>query len=245
MEGMFGTLQQQVVRDLLWVMVSPHLLQETSHKLPLWSDQRGADLARSSREWLKELDDNPSPLHEWLLAQDDFHRIGHYFASLVEFWLRHCPALKSQKVLARQRVDVVTEAPSEDLCDEGEGQDLSGEVVRNQLKFLAKLQGDEALHVEAAIHFSLARGAREVDVVASRFAGGFLHESLCWRILEARIRTRTAAEPVVASMLRDWLGASPSSHFLLRGCIFYQAKLVLPCRHPDTGRLAAHGPSDL
>ena len=36
-------------------------------------------------------------------------RIGHYFASLVEFWLRHCPALKSQKVLARQRVDVVTE----------------------------------------------------------------------------------------------------------------------------------------
>ena len=36
-------------------------------------------------------------------------RIGHYFASLVEFWLRHCPALKSQKVLARERVDVVTE----------------------------------------------------------------------------------------------------------------------------------------
>jgi len=40
-------------------------------------------------------------------------RIGHYFAALVEFWLRFCPALGSQKVLARQKVDV-TEAGSDE-----------------------------------------------------------------------------------------------------------------------------------
>lgn len=27
--------------------------------------------------------------------------------------------------------------------------------------------------------------------------------------------------------------------------LLWEAKLVLPCRHPDTGRLAAHSPSDL
>lgn len=31
-------------------------------------------------------------------------RIGHYFAALVEFWLRWCPVLNATKVLARQQV---------------------------------------------------------------------------------------------------------------------------------------------
>lgn len=63
-------------------------------------------------------------MHDWLQSHSDFHRtqslsdvpklnrIGHYFAALVEFWLRYCPKLNSQKVLARQAVgvqDCVTE----------------------------------------------------------------------------------------------------------------------------------------
>ena len=27
-------------------------------------------------DWLLELDSDPGPLHEWLLAQEDFHRTG-------------------------------------------------------------------------------------------------------------------------------------------------------------------------
>ena len=51
-----------------------------------------------------------------------------------------------------------------------------------------------------------------------------------------------AAVPGVARILRDWplglapfdqnqrLGAAPRSLFLLRGCVFYEARLVLPMR---------------
>ncbi|CAK9035647.1 unnamed protein product, partial [Durusdinium trenchii] len=212
--------QQQVVRDLHWVMASPHLLQE-SQSLSIWPDDRGRKLAERSRDWLLQLDSDPSPLHEWLLAQEDFHRIGHYFAALVEFWLRWCPVLNATKVLARQQVTAEEPAP------ERPGQE---DYTTNQLKFLARLEGDEALHLEAAFHFSLARGPREVDVVASRFAGGFLHESLCWRILEARIRARLAAEASVKKQLQEWLGASPSFQFLLRGRVFFEARSVMSMR---------------
>ena len=42
-----------------------------------------------------------------------------------------------------------------------------------------------------------------------------------------------AATPAVARVLHDWLGAAPRSLFLLRGCVFYEAKLVLPLRKAD------------
>ncbi|CAJ1411344.1 unnamed protein product [Effrenium voratum] len=241
-------LRQQVVRDLHWVMAAPHLLQEGSF-LPLWPDGRSQALAVASRSWLLELDADPAPLHAWLLAQVDFHRIGHYFAALVEFWLRQCPALSAQKVLARQHVPGKMFAPKgppraqeEERVEREDEAPTAEPPCRDQLKFLACL-ADEVIHLEAGFHFSLAKGPREVDVVASRFSGGFLHESLCWRILEARVRTRAAKDEAVSKLLVDWLGSHPSSYFLLRGCIFYPASLVLAGREEAALRPPDQEPS--
>ncbi|CAE7268891.1 unnamed protein product [Symbiodinium natans] len=109
-----------------------------------------------------------------------------------------------------------------------------GHVAKEFSKFWSeKYQALGALHLEAAFHFSLARGPREIDIVGSRFSGGFLHESLCWRILEARIRVRLAGRPEVVQELEERLGAAPSSRFLLRGCIFYEDQLVLHHRSAE------------
>eukprot|EP00913_Durusdinium_trenchii_P013108 g12304.t1 len=155
-------------------------------------------------------------------------RIGHYFAALVEFWLRWCPVLNATKVLARQQVTAEEPAP------ERPGQE---DYTTNQLKFLARLEGDEALHLEAAFHFSLARGPRE-KVVANSPMQGFLHESLCWRILEARIRARLAAEASVKKQLQEWLGASPSFQFLLRGRVFFEERARNPVLVSEVQRQA-------
>uniref|UniRef100_A0A7S4QV86 3'-5' exonuclease domain-containing protein n=1 Tax=Alexandrium monilatum TaxID=311494 RepID=A0A7S4QV86_9DINO len=202
-----SVFEHQVVRDLHWAMASPHLLRP-GVGLPLFEDARGRHLVAASGEWLKALDADPQPLRSFLQACPQHHRLGHYFAGLIEFWLRRCPALQTQKVLARKEV-AATEADQADRA--------------GKLKFLVRTKED-ALHVEAAIHWSLARGLQEVDIVAARYSGAFLHESLCWRVLEARNRVRLASEPVVAESLKETLGAAPQSLCLLRGHVFYSVR---------------------
>jgi len=84
------------VRDLAWVIQSPVLLtaagQEwqpvgTGEDLIIndaWCEQQFA----KHREWLYALDESPQPLLQWLRLRQS-PRLGYYFESLVEFWLRH------------------------------------------------------------------------------------------------------------------------------------------------------------
>jgi hypothetical protein len=92
------------VRDLAWVIQSPVLLnpgykdfrrsreiqpEGTSHGDSLviddaWCEQQ----LRLHQSWLSELDAEPKDLLEWLAARQN-PRLGVYFESLVEFWLRH------------------------------------------------------------------------------------------------------------------------------------------------------------
>jgi len=46
------------------------------------------------REWIGALDANPQPLLDWLTPRYN-PRLGYYFESLVEFWLRHTKASES------------------------------------------------------------------------------------------------------------------------------------------------------
>jgi len=63
-------------------------------------------LCQESLSWLRELDAQPGPLEEWLQRQRNVRRLGFYFAALLEFWVRRCPALGSTAadVLVQQQI---------------------------------------------------------------------------------------------------------------------------------------------
>ena len=78
--------RHHAVRDLAWVIHSASLIRDEG-------DDRVSDawcrLAWYDRiPWLRELDRSPEALTDWLTA----HRsrlLGHYFESLIEYWLCH------------------------------------------------------------------------------------------------------------------------------------------------------------
>lgn len=83
------------VRDLAWVIQSPVLLSKVG-----WNSQpaggRGDQVVDDGlcqqqyakhKLWLSALDTTPRPLLEWLGARQN-PRLGYYFESLVEYWLR-------------------------------------------------------------------------------------------------------------------------------------------------------------
>lgn len=74
------------VRDLAWVIGSaPLLLEEGEERI----SEHWCRIAYLDRiPWLRELDNNPQELEQWL-AQHQSHLLGIYFETLVEFWLRH------------------------------------------------------------------------------------------------------------------------------------------------------------
>lgn len=84
----FPSRQHQAVRDLEWVLASVPLLNNPFPNTPVhwWSHDDNQKAYQHSLEWLTELDKNPAPLHQ-LLAQQKDGRLGHYFETLIAFWL--------------------------------------------------------------------------------------------------------------------------------------------------------------
>ena len=82
----------KIVRDLHWVLTSPHLLAPNAI-VPTLPDEQAARIAARSHSWLTSLDADPSPLLEFLQSQRNVRRLGFYFASLLEFWVRASPAI--------------------------------------------------------------------------------------------------------------------------------------------------------
>lgn len=81
------------VRDLAWAIGSPTLL-DADH--PAFSGRALGDAFFAARlaeaeNWLRDLDRAPEPLHHFIEAHHS-HRLGHYFETLIEFWLRHAGA---------------------------------------------------------------------------------------------------------------------------------------------------------
>jgi len=246
-------LRHQVVSDLRWVLASPHLLRaHAAPYVPLFSDTAALDLERASREWLQELDANPSPLRNFLVSRKENHRMGHCFAVLLEFWLRFCPAVGADHVMARQDAATVSHGGVDGACNATEDDDVGSDVETvgaatdacahsvvalpitasaaekaRTLKYLVRSARGGTFRWEAAIDFALAKGLEEVDIAASRFSGACLHESLCWRVLEARTRLCLVKEPSVVEWLLSELGTLPEPSFLIRGYVFDYALLVL------------------
>ncbi len=92
LESVLDTLHDPTVRDLAWVIGSPGLLDAS---YPDYTDRVVSDAwccmqLRACAPWLAGLDLDPGSLHDFIAARPT-RRLGHYFESLIAFWLNHTP----------------------------------------------------------------------------------------------------------------------------------------------------------
>lgn len=90
--NLIDSLTDPAVRDLAWVIGSPGLLEAG---YPAYNNQVVDDAWCSAQfqaaaAWLAALDLAPLPLHDFIAARPT-RRLGHYFETLIAFWLRHLP----------------------------------------------------------------------------------------------------------------------------------------------------------
>lgn len=86
------TLRDPTVRDLAWAIGSPGLV-EPSHPDYLGrtvDDAWCSAQLQASAAWLAALDLSPSSLHRFVAARPT-RRLGHYFETLLAYWLAHMP----------------------------------------------------------------------------------------------------------------------------------------------------------
>lgn len=84
------SLRDPIVRDLAWAIGSPGLLDET---WPAYSGRVVEDVwcraqLKTCAQWLIALDIEPRSLHDFI-AQRPTRRLGHYFESLIAFFLAY------------------------------------------------------------------------------------------------------------------------------------------------------------
>ncbi len=89
---LFNTLQDTAVRDLAWVIASPSLLQADypAYQGRVVDDAWCATEFQRGFDWLCALDLDPLTLHQFIAARPT-RRLGHYFETLIAFWLTHMP----------------------------------------------------------------------------------------------------------------------------------------------------------
>ncbi len=82
--------KHQSVRDLAWVICSPPLVLQPSHRC-VWPENRWYQkIYQQTLPWLNRLDEDPAELDALLACQKD-RRLGKYFETLWFFWLNNNP----------------------------------------------------------------------------------------------------------------------------------------------------------
>ena len=89
------TLRDPAVRDLAWVMGSPGLLDATypEYQGQVVDDAWCNTQLERYKPWLAELDLLPAALHDFIAARPT-RRLGHYFETLISYWLHHLPEMQ-------------------------------------------------------------------------------------------------------------------------------------------------------
>lgn len=126
--------QHQAVRDLAWVIASPSLLSGTYNCVEWWDDAHNQAEYEACLPTLKHLDQSPKPLLEHL-KQVKSYRLGHYFESLVAYWLHITPNYK----LLWQQVQI-----------------FQNKQTLGELDFIIRdTRTQKVLHLEVAVKFYL------------------------------------------------------------------------------------------
>jgi hypothetical protein len=86
------TLHDPAVRDLAWVIGSPGLLEASypAYDGKVVNDAWCSAQLQACNSWLTTLDLSPLALHSFIAARPT-RRLGHYFETLIKFWLTHMP----------------------------------------------------------------------------------------------------------------------------------------------------------
>jgi hypothetical protein len=138
--ALLDTLHDPAVRDLAWVIGSPVLLDRSypayhGHVLDdVWCSRQ----LQQSEAWLLTLDLTPDALHQFIAARPT-RRLGHYFETLIKFWLMH-------------RADTQVIATNLQVHD--------AKRTLGELDFLIRDPLEGVCHWEAAIKFYLQTEAR-------------------------------------------------------------------------------------
>ncbi|RKP52732.1 DUF1853 family protein [Trinickia fusca] len=93
LDALLDTLRESAVRDLAWLLFSPHLLRAQPPRGELATVFETADEAAATSAWLHELERDVAPLHE-AIAVLRVVRLGRYAECLLAHFLRYGPAVR-------------------------------------------------------------------------------------------------------------------------------------------------------
>ncbi|WP_322029819.1 DUF1853 family protein [Paraburkholderia sp. J76] len=212
-------LADPAVRDLAWLLFSADLLRAQPPLAPLAQWCADADEDRATRAFLAQLDRDPAPLHDALMAAPT-HRLGHYAENLPGWFLAHGPAAQ----LVAQNVPVRRAGLTLGECD-----------------FLVRTRAGARLHWELAVKCYLHAGPGDAARASlAEFVGPNLRDRFDLKLTHLRDRQlRLSAREEFASLGYEgrWL-----AQMFVKGWLFYRAGASAPSRVEDAPELAAdHG----
>lgn len=121
-------LRDAVVRDLAWLLFSPHLLRAQPPVGVLASLFEGPDEEAATVDWLLALDHAPHTLHEHIAASR-ITRLGRYAECLLGWFLQHGPAARLVAANVALRRAGVTLGECDFLVETGSGRRLHWELA--------------------------------------------------------------------------------------------------------------------
>jgi len=97
--AIYNQYQDPQVRALVWSLISPGLVNENSELSGCQTEQWCADIYASLTPFLQQLDQNPSPLHDWLKRYRSW-RLGVRFEAYWTFILNNSKINKKCSCIA-------------------------------------------------------------------------------------------------------------------------------------------------
>ncbi len=90
--ALINSLRDPAVRDLAWVIGAPGLLDAAhpEYRGRVVDDAWCSAQLQAATPWLVALDQSPQALHDFIAAFPT-RRLGHYFETLIRFWLMQLP----------------------------------------------------------------------------------------------------------------------------------------------------------
>lgn len=247
-----GGFFHPVVRDVAFVLCCPQLVEDSEtmrvyDKLP-----RGRALAQQ-QEWLDDLDENPRAVHDWLESSGKQrrgdHRLGTYYADIVEFVLRHCPTFGFARILAGIQVHrrggkekgsraSTTIGEFDVLLDPGESE--QGRTNLEHLEMTVKF----LLHVDSYRNGSIP--VPPLPCPLSTYLGPHKAENLLDRTLRLQRQLRLSTEPTAMSIIEEnFVSTSIDIRKMahIQGYLFYHVRFWMLYRNeiesllePEEGR---------
>ena len=185
--------QNKQVRDLVWVIAAPNLLEEADW---LVSDSECTALLALAMTKLLALDQCPDTLHKWIAARKPFH-LGPYVETLVAYWLTYL-------------IDTTWFATNQIV--------QSGRTTVGEYDMLWRASSGLLNHWEVSAKLYL-----QVDAAAgfAGYIGTMTKDRLDLKVARLRDKQLRLAQTVAGAAVLPYAGEPVNAKALLKGCLFY------------------------